>query len=65
MGHIIIGTAIVYGILVAIGGINFMRYGGSFASARTRERMQEWGSDIENKRLRDFGLEPEENKKGL
>ena len=56
MGGIIIGYSLVMGILSTIVIVCIKIGGGSFASAQTRQRMKEWGSDIEEKRLKDLGL---------
>ena len=62
MGYIILGYAAVMGILLVVSAVSFKSYGGSLASAATRRKMGEWGSDIENRRLKNLGIKAQDER---
>ena len=62
LGQLVLGYSLVMGVLLVVAGSCVKKMGGSFGSANTRKRMQEWGSEIEEKRQRDLGFLDEKPK---
>ena len=53
---------VIIGIILFIFTRLILLTGGTSGSQYFRDRMSSAGSDLQNKRLRDLGLEPEKNK---
>ena len=60
MPTVIIWTCVLAGIAGAAFFISFKKTGGAISSQKVRDRMTDYGSEIQKKRLQDMGLEPED-----